>query len=185
MGQEKPSTVVLLITKFAYRYMYFCNFLLFWRFNRHAITITHIYFTNIYYVVVVVIPVTRRVRCYTRFIEKYVIGRRQSFHHMKPIYSRSGSISESIWRCPSVCMNVEISGTIQSRRLRLSIQILEKYPQRKFVGLCCHAHKSSKTATFFHIFISFLNFDWFPKNFIHQYLSISQTNHEISLWHFN
>jgi len=123
MGQEKPSTVVLLITKFAYRYMYFCNFLLFWRFNRHAITITHIYFTNIYYVVVVVIPVTRRVRCYTRFIEKYVIGRRQSFHHMKPIYSRSGSISESIWRCPSVCMNVEISGTIQSRRLRLSIQM--------------------------------------------------------------
>lgn len=74
----------------------FLQFFTFWRFNRHAITITHIYFTNIYYVVVVVIPVTRRVRCYTRFIEKYVIGRRQSFHHMKPIYSRSGSISESI-----------------------------------------------------------------------------------------
>jgi len=50
----------------------------------------------------------RRVKVYNRLVEKYIFEQDQ-----QP--SRSGHVR----------MNVEISGTIKGRRLRLSIQILE------------------------------------------------------------
>jgi len=51
-----------------------------------------------------IIPVTRRVKVYIRFVEMCVTGRRER---------------------PYVRINVSISGTIKARRLRLSIQILD------------------------------------------------------------
>jgi len=41
-------------------------------------------------------------------------------------------------------MNVEISGTIKARRLRLSIQILETKTSSKFVDTCSHAHSNAR-----------------------------------------
>jgi len=43
----------------------------------------------------IIIPVTRRVKGYTRFLEKYVSGRRKLSDPIKYIYSRSGSLTES------------------------------------------------------------------------------------------
>jgi len=45
------------------------------------------------------IYITRRVKGYTRFVENYVTGRS---NHIKYIYSRWGSIAESIWPWTSV-----------------------------------------------------------------------------------
>jgi len=47
-----------------------------------------------------VVPVTRRVKGYTRVVEKYVTGRRKCGHTR---------FSDG----PPVCMNVEISGNIK------------------------------------------------------------------------
>jgi len=98
----------------------------------------------VFYSRLAIIPVTRRVKGYTRYIEKYVTGRRKSFRPYKVyIYldqdhnpRRSGPVRLSI------LMNVDL-GTIKARRLRLSIQILERQTQRKFVGPCCHAHSNA------------------------------------------
>jgi len=62
---------------------------------------------------------------YTRFVEKYVTGRRKRFQTYK-IYIFL------IRQCPSVRMNVEIPGTIRARRLGISIQILETDLRCKF-----------------------------------------------------
>jgi len=66
------------------------------------------------------IPVTLRLKAYTRFVEKYVTGRRK------------------------------ISETVRARLLGFSMQIPELLAQRKFVLARCHthsyAHKPPKSA---------------------------------------
>jgi len=46
--------------------------------------------------VYIFLPVTRRVKGYTRFVEKYLKGRKKLFRY---IYSWSGSLAESIEPC--------------------------------------------------------------------------------------
>jgi len=63
----------------------------------------------------VFIPVTRRVKGYTRFVGKYVTGRRKRF--------RPHKVYIFLTVCPSVRMNAEISETVGARMLRLCMQI--------------------------------------------------------------
>jgi len=77
-----------------------------------------------------VIPVTRKVKGYTRFLVKgytrlvrmYVIGRRKRYRPHKVCLFLAGSLAESIWQCPcvcpSVCPFVRLSvWTLRSRKL--------------------------------------------------------------------
>lgn len=63
--------------------------------------------------------------------------------------------------CPTVRINVDISGIRKARRLGFSIQILKTKAQRNFVGPCClsNAHKQNSHAytfaQFFDIFSQF------------------------------
>jgi len=84
----------------------------------------------------VFIPITRRVRGYTRFIGMYVAGRRNRFRpHSVYLFliriTRRVDLAMSV--CPSVRMNAEISETIRARQLRFGMQIPELLTQRKFV----------------------------------------------------
>jgi len=67
------------------------------------------------------IPVSRRVKGYTRFVGKYVTVR-------------------SLSVCLSVRMNAEISETIRARLLGFSMQIPEIPAHRKFVSSVRHDH---------------------------------------------
>jgi len=91
----------------------------------------------------VFIPVTRRVKRYTRFVGKYVTGRRKRFRtHKVYIFFIKITIRIDLAMsvCPSVRMNAEISETIRARLLTLGVQIPELLTQRKFVSAMCHAH---------------------------------------------
>jgi len=84
----------------------------------------------------IIIPVTRRVKGYTRFLEKYVSGRRKRFRPHK-VYIFSIRITSRVVLTMSVClsvrMNAEISETIRARLLT----------QRKFVSASCYAHSNA------------------------------------------
>jgi len=78
------------------------------------------------------IPVTRRVKGYTRFVGKYVTGRRKRFRPHK-VYTRifliriTSRVNLAMSVCPSVRlsvrMNAEISETMEARLLRFGVQI--------------------------------------------------------------
>jgi len=90
----------------------------------------------------VIIPVTRRVKGYTRFFGKYVTGKRKRFrpHEVYMFLIRITSrVDLPMSVCLSVRMNAEISETIKARLLRFCMQIPELLTQRKFVSAICHA----------------------------------------------
>jgi len=102
----------------------------------------------------VFILVTRRVKGYTRFVGKYVTGKRKRFIPHKVyiflirITSRvdlamSVCPSDRLSVCLSVRMNAEISETIRARILRFGVQIPELLTHRKFVSAKCHAHSNA------------------------------------------
>jgi len=87
--------------------------------------------------ITVIIPLTRRVKGYTRFVGKYVTGRRKRFRPHKVyiflirITNRVDlAMSVRLSICLSVRMNAEISETIQARLL-------------KFISAECHAHSNA------------------------------------------
>jgi len=88
------------------------------------------------------IPVTRRVKGYTRFVEKYVTGRRKRFRPHK-VYIILIRITSQVDLAMSVRMNAEILETIRSRLLGFGMQIPELLTQRKFVSAACHAHSNA------------------------------------------
>jgi len=75
----------------------------------------------------IIVPVTRRKVC----------NRQKEY-----IYSWSGSLAESIYPCPSVRMNAEISETVRARLLGFGRRFLE-LAQRKFFSAGCHAHSNA------------------------------------------
>jgi len=92
----------------------------------------------------ILIPVTRRVKGYTRFVGRYVTGRRKRFRPNKVyiflirITSRVDLIRLSV--CPSFRMIALISKTVKAAILGIGMQILEIPAQRKFVSAGFHAH---------------------------------------------
>jgi len=94
----------------------------------------------------IIIPDTRRIKGYTRFVGKYVTGRRKRFrpHEVCIFLIRIASrVDLAMSVCPSVRMNAEVSETIGARLLRFGIQIRELPTQRKFVSEMCHAHSNA------------------------------------------
>jgi len=95
------------------------------------------------------IPVTRRVKGYTRFVGKYVKGRRMRFPPHKVYIFLIRITSRINLAMSSVRINTEISDTIRATILGLCMQIPEIPAQRKFVSAMFHAHsnahKSPKT----------------------------------------
>jgi len=92
------------------------------------------------------IPVTRRVKRYTRFVRKYVIGRRKRFRPHKVyifLIRITSRVDLAMSVCPSVRMNAEISETMRVTILGLGTQIPEIPAQRKFVSVECHAHSNA------------------------------------------
>jgi len=97
-----------------------------------------------------VIPVTRRVKGYTRFVGKYVTDRRKRFRPHK-VYIFLMRITSRVDLAMSVCssvrlsvrMNAEISETIRARLLRFGVQIPELLTQRMFASAKCHAHSNT------------------------------------------
>jgi len=102
----------------------------------------------------VFIPVTRRVKGYTRFVWKYVTGRKKRFRPHK-VYIFFIKITSRVDLAMSVClcvrMNSEISVTIRATILRLGMQIPDIPAQRKTVSASYHAysnaHKPPKTVS--------------------------------------
>jgi len=92
--------------------------------------------------ILIFIPVTRRVKGYTRFVGKYVTGRRKRFRPHK-VYIILIRITSQVDLAMSVRMNAEISETIRARLLRFGVQISELLTQRKFVSAECHAHSNA------------------------------------------
>jgi len=93
-----------------------------------------------------VIPDTRRVKGYTRFVGKYVTGRRKRFRPHKVYIFLIRIISRvdlAMSVCPSVRMNAEISESMRVTKLGLGTQIPEIPAQRKFVSVECHAHSNA------------------------------------------
>jgi len=89
------------------------------------------------------IPATRRVKWYTRFVGKYVLGRRKSFlpHKVYMFLVRITSrVDLDMSVCPSDRLNAEISETIKATILGLGMKISETYAQRMFVSSGCHTH---------------------------------------------
>jgi len=83
---------------------------------------------------------------YTRFVGKYVTGRRMRFRPNKVyifLIRITSQVDLAISVCPSVRMNSEISETIRARLLRFGIQIPGLLARRKFVSAECHAHFNS------------------------------------------
>jgi len=83
---------------------------------------------------------------YTRFVGKYVTGRRKRFRPHKVyifMIRITSRVDLAMSVCPSVRMNAEISETIRSRLLRFGMQILELLTQRNFVSTMCHAHSNT------------------------------------------
>jgi len=92
------------------------------------------------------IPVTRRVKGYTKFVGKYVKGRRKRFrpHKVYIFLIRVNSrIDLAMSVCLSVRMNAEVSVTIRTRLLGFVMKIPELLGQRKFVSAGCHAHSNA------------------------------------------
>jgi len=92
------------------------------------------------------IPVTRRVKGYTRFFGKYVTGRRKRFRPHKVhifLIRITSQIDLAMSVCLSVRMNAEISETIRASLLRFGIQIPELLTPRKFVSAMCHVHSNA------------------------------------------
>jgi len=84
-----------------------------------------------------IIPVTRRVKGYTRFVGKYVTGRRKRFRPHKVyifLIKITSRVDLAMSVCPSVRMNAEISETMRVTILGLGTQIPEIPAQRKFVS---------------------------------------------------
>jgi len=97
-----------------------------------------------------VIPVTRRVKGHTRFVGKYVTGRRKRFrpHQVYIFLIRITSrVDLAMSVCPFVRMNAKISETIKARLLRFGMQIPELLTQRKSAAFHAHlnAHKPPGT----------------------------------------
>jgi len=93
------------------------------------------------------IPVTRRVKGYTRFFGKYVTGRRKRFRPHKVyifLIRITSRVDLAMSVCPSVRMNSEISETIRARLLRFGVKTPELLTQRKFVSAECHAHSNTQ-----------------------------------------
>jgi len=82
----------------------------------------------------------------TRFVGKYVTGRRKRFRPHK-VYIFLNRITSRVDLALSVClsvrMNAEISETIRARLLRFGMQIPEFLTQRKFDSAMCHAHSNA------------------------------------------
>jgi len=92
------------------------------------------------------IPVTRRVKGYTRFVGMYVTGRRKRFRHHKVyifLIRITSRVDLAMAVGPSVRMNAEISETIRARLLRSRVKIPELLTQRKFVSAENHAHSNA------------------------------------------
>jgi len=93
-----------------------------------------------------IIPVTRRVKGYTRFVGQYVTGRMKRFRPHK-VYTLLIRITSRVDLAMSVClsvrMNAEISETIRAGLLRFGVQITDLLTQRKFVSAECHAHSNA------------------------------------------
>jgi len=73
-----------------------------------------------------IIPVTRRVKGYTRFVGKYVTGRRKHFrpHKLYIFLIRITSrVDLAMSVCPFVRMNAEISETIRARLLGFGMHL--------------------------------------------------------------
>jgi len=95
---------------------------------------------------IIFIPLTRRIKGYTRFVGKYVTSRRKRFrlHKVYILLIRITSrVDLAMSVCPSVRMNAEISETIQATILGLGMQIPEIPAQRKFFSAKCHAHSNA------------------------------------------
>jgi len=85
----------------------------------------------------VFIPVTRRVKGNTRFVGKYVTGRRKRFRPHKVyifLIRITSRVDLAMSVCPCVRMNAEISETIGARLFRFGVQVPELLTQSKFVS---------------------------------------------------
>jgi len=83
---------------------------------------------NSYLLCATFIPVTRRVKGYTRFVGKYVTGRRKRFRPHKVyifLIRITSQVDLAMSVCPPVRMNAEISETIRAGLLRFCVQIPE------------------------------------------------------------
>jgi len=88
----------------------------------------------------ILIPVTCRVKGYTRFVGKYVTGRRKRFRPHK-VYIILIRITSQVDLAMSVRMNAEILETI--RAIRFGMQIPELLTQRKFASASSLSHSSA------------------------------------------
>jgi len=96
------------------------------------------------------IPVTRRVKEHTRFVGKYVTGRRKRFRPHKVyifLIRITSRVDLAMSVCLSVRMNGEISETVRARLLRFGVQIPALLTQRKFISAECHAHSNAHKPT--------------------------------------
>jgi len=94
----------------------------------------------------IIISVTRRVKGYTRFVGKYVTGRRKRFRPHKVyifLIRITSRVDLAMSVCPSVRMNAEISETMRVTILGLGTQVPEIPAQRKFVSVEYHAHSNA------------------------------------------
>jgi len=90
------------------------------------------------------IPVTRRVKGYTRFVGKYVTGRRKWPYKVYIFLIRINSrVNLAMSVCLSVRMNAEISEATKAGILELGMQTLEIPAQRKLVSSGCNAHSNA------------------------------------------
>jgi len=99
---------------------------------------------------VIFIPVTRRVKGYTRFVGKCVTSRRKRFrpHRVYIFFIRITSrVDLAMYVSLFVRMNAEISETISAWRSGFGMQIPEFFAQRKFVSARCHAHFNAHKPT--------------------------------------
>jgi len=123
-----------------------------------------IFFLNVKKIITsLLIAVTRRVNGLTRFVGKYVTGRRKRFRPHK-VYILTSRVDLAMSFCPSVrlsvrmnaeisrsslsvslCVrvNAEISETIRARLLGFGIQVPEFLAQRKFVSPGYHTHSNA------------------------------------------
>jgi len=97
------------------------------------------------------IPVTHRVKGYTRFVGKYITGRRKRYRPHK-VYIFLIRVTSRVDLAMSVCtyvrINAVISETLKAAILGFGMQILELLAKRKFVSSVWHAytiHKPPKT----------------------------------------
>jgi len=96
----------------------------------------------------IVIPATRKVKGYTRFVGKYVAGRSKRFQPHK-VYIFLITITSRVDLAMSVCPYERWDlGTIISRLLGLGTQVPDLPAQRKFVSARCQAYSSCCSYSF-------------------------------------